>query len=84
MTASDLRTLAGTLLLGVLGGGLFTVFNIPAGWVAGSMALVGGVALAGARVLVPHRLRFVAYTLVGASMGSGVTTDTLIKCGTGR
>ncbi|MCB1885859.1 MAG: AbrB family transcriptional regulator [Geminicoccaceae bacterium] len=70
------RTLL-TLALGALGGYLLSLAGFPAAWLAGSMAAVAVAALLGLRVGLPERLREIAFILLGISMGSAVTPDSL-------
>ncbi len=74
----DARVVATTLVLGAVGGALFDWFGMPAAWLAGAMVAVAAGAI-GTRVplRVPEWMREVAYTLVGLSMGAGITPDTL-------
>lgn len=71
-----LRT-SGTLLIGAIGGGLFTWLQLPAGLVSGSLIAVATAALLGAPVLVPRQLARAISVLVGISLGAVVTPETL-------
>ncbi|WP_435539500.1 AbrB family transcriptional regulator [Azospirillum sp. ST 5-10] len=75
MTA--LPTLVLTLLLAAAGGGLFTWLDLPASWLAGAMLAVAAGGLAGLPVQVPTPLRLAAFTLLGLTMGAGVTPETV-------
>ena len=70
------RTLL-TLALGALGGFLLSLAGFPAAWLAGSMAAVALAALMGFKVGLPERLRELAFIVLGISMGSAVTPDSL-------
>ena len=71
-----LRT-SGTLLIGAVGGGLFTWLQLPAGLVSGSLIAVAAASLFGAPVLVPRQLARCISVLVGISLGAVVTPETL-------
>lgn len=66
-----------TLALGAAGGAAAAWLGLPAAWLAGAMALVAAAALAGLPVAMPPRLRDAAFVLLGASMGAGVTPETV-------
>lgn len=66
-----------TAALAAAGGGLFAVFGLPAGWLMGAMVAIAAAALAGLPVGLPPRLRDGAFLLLGISMGSSVTPETL-------
>ena len=80
--AGDVFGLAGALLIGTAGGLAFTLVDLPAAWLSGSMIAVAVSALAGLRARVPALLRDVTYFLLGLSMGAGVTSDLLARIGT--
>jgi membrane AbrB-like protein len=79
-----IRTL-GTLFLtgglGAVGGGLFAWLGLPAAWLAGAMTATAAAALAGLPLSVPARLRDAAFVLLGASMGTSVTPETVQQLG---
>ncbi len=74
-----LRRVAETLLFGVLGGGALQATGFPAGWLCGSMAGVMAAALMGRLLIVPDGLRGGAFILLGASMGTALTPETVEK-----
>ncbi len=74
----EARAVVLTLALGAIGGGLFDWFGMPAAWLAGAMVAVAAGAIGTSVPLhVPDWMREVAFTLIGMSMGAGVTPDTL-------
>lgn len=72
-----LRHLAETLALAAVGGALFTLIGVPAGWLSGAILTVGGAALAGRPVLVPGWLQRILFVVVGISLGAVATPETL-------
>ena len=66
-----------TLALGALGGGAFAWLGMPAPWLTGSMVAATAAALAGLPVGLPVPLRNAAFTLLGVSMGSSVTPESI-------
>lgn len=80
-SASSLVRLGLTLGLAAIGGGLFTLAGVPAGWLSGAAVAVAVAALAGLRVGVPNPVRQVAFVLIGIGMGSSVSPDTLDRLG---
>ena len=59
------------------GGTLFHWLHFPAAWVAGGTVAVALAALIRVDVVLPRRLRDVIFVLLGISMGSGVTPETI-------
>jgi uncharacterized protein len=72
-----IRDLAETLLVAVVGGGLATLAGVPAGWLSGAMILVAVAAIAGRSMLVPNQLARAAFVIMGMSIGTVVTPQTL-------
>src|SRR5262245_38800694 len=66
-----------TLLIGALGGTVFTLLGFPAGLISGSLLSVGTAALLGRPMMVPRPLSRVITVLVGISLGAVVTPATL-------
>lgn len=66
-----------TALIALAGGGLFTLAGWPASWLMGAMVAVAAAALAGLPVGLPPRLRDGAFVLLGISMGSSVTPESI-------
>jgi uncharacterized protein len=78
----DLRSV-GWLLLTVMiagaGGALFAVLGLPAPWLTGSMMAIVAAAMADLPVGLPARLRDVAFVLLGISMGSSATPESVMQ-----
>jgi membrane AbrB-like protein len=72
-----LARLAETFAVAVVGGGLAAWIGIPAGWLSGAMILVGVAAVYGRPMHVPNRLARAAFVLMGMSIGTVVTPETL-------
>lgn len=79
--ASLLGRLALTLMFSAIGGGLFTLAGVPAGWLSGGAVAVAIAALSGVRVVMPSAVRQVAFLLIGIGMGSSVSPDTIDRLG---
>jgi uncharacterized protein len=62
-----------TLAVGAVGGSIFGLPGLPAGWLTGAMAAVAVAAIAGAEVEVPKGLRNVAFVVTGSFLGSSVS-----------
>lgn len=71
------RVVLQTLLLGTAGGFLMNLAGIPAGWLCGAMIATAIAALRGLRTKVPDRLRDLIFIILGTSMGSSLSPDTL-------
>ncbi|MGQ9369270.1 AbrB family transcriptional regulator [Azospirillum sp. ST 5-10] len=80
--AKTLARTALTLLLAALGGGLFQLAGLPAALLMGAMVAVSAGALAGAPLHLPGPLSAAAFILLGLTMGTGVTPDTLRQMAT--
>jgi len=68
-----------TAALGAAGGALFAWLGLPAAWLAGSMTAVAAAALAGLPVDLPAPVRNAAFVLLGVSMGTSVTPETMAQ-----
>jgi membrane AbrB-like protein len=66
-----------TLLLGAIGGALLNRAGMPAGWLCGSMIGIALAALFGQRTYMPNLLRDATFVVLGTSMGSSLTPETL-------
>ncbi|MBS9475527.1 AbrB family transcriptional regulator [Ancylobacter radicis] len=66
-----------TLALASAGGALFAGVGMPAGWLSGALVVTAIAALFGAPVGVESNVRVVTYVLLGTSMGSAITPETL-------
>jgi len=60
-----------------MGGALFTLIGVPAGWLSGAILTVGPAALAGRPMLIPMPLLRVLFVVIGISLGAVVTPETL-------
>jgi hypothetical protein len=75
--AAAIRTAVLSLAFAGAGGGLAHLAGLPAAWLAGSAIAVSGAAIAGLPVGLPTRLRDIVFVLLGVSMGTGVTPQSL-------
>ena len=66
-----------TLALSAIGGGIATLFGLPASWMVGGVVAVTAGSIAGLPIRMPDRLRDVAFLLIGMSMGASVAPDSL-------
>ena len=66
-----------TAALATLGGFVFATLGWPAAWLMGAMIAVAAAALAGLPVGLPAGPREIAFLLLGISMGSSVTPESL-------
>src|SRR5688572_32381455 len=71
------RRFAATMAYGLAGAAVLGLAGLPAGWVAGAVVGVSAAALAGRQVFVPVRVGQVVYLLLGISLGSAVTPETV-------
>ena len=71
-----------TLGAGALGGGAFALLGLPAAWISGSLVACIGLALAGVRIVLPEWLRFLAFVVLGTSMGTMLTPETFARAAT--
>jgi membrane AbrB-like protein len=81
MSRKDFSRLAGTLVIGAMGGALFFYFNMPLAWMMGAMVFTTIIALSGAPLRVPTRLRSVMVAILGVLLGSTFTPEMLDKAG---
>ena len=78
----DLRTIGWLLLtmtIATAGGALFAALGLPAPWLTGSMVAIVAAAMADLPVGLPPRLRDVAFLLLGISMGSSATPESVTQ-----
>jgi uncharacterized membrane protein AbrB (regulator of aidB expression) len=75
--AYSVREFAETLLVAVLGGGLATLAGVPAGWLSGAMVFVAAAAIVGRPMDVPNPLARAVFVIMGMSIGTVVTPETL-------
>jgi membrane AbrB-like protein len=66
-----------TIAVGTAGGALASLLNLPAGWLVGSMILCSALVIAGVPMLLPDWIRQAIFVLLGVSMGSGFTPETI-------
>jgi uncharacterized protein len=64
-----------TLALGIAGGALFFVLNLPLPWMLGAMAATTVAAISGVRVVLMPSLRLVFVAILGVMLGSAFTPD---------
>jgi membrane AbrB-like protein len=69
--------IAESLLIGAVGGFLFSAAKFPAGWLAGSMLFAAAAALAGRPIHVPRLLARACSVVLGITIGGVVTPETL-------
>jgi hypothetical protein len=75
--AESLRGMALAAAAGTAGGALFIAFDLPAGWLTGAMVATAALAIAGAPFAMPDRVRQAVFVLLGVSMGSAFTPETI-------
>lgn len=66
-----------TVLIGLAGGGVFTLMKMPLGWMTGSMVFTTIAALMGMRVAFPSALRNGMVVILGLMIGATFTPETL-------
>ncbi len=71
----QIRRTSVTLAVGALGGSIFGLLGLPAGWLTGAMVAVAVAAVAGTEVEVPKSLRNVAFVVVGSFLGSSISPE---------
>jgi membrane AbrB-like protein len=67
------------MTIAAAGGTLFAALGLPAPWLTGSMTAIVIAALAGLPVGLPTRLRDIAFVLLGISMGSSATPESVTQ-----
>lgn len=72
-----LLRLAETLAIGAVGGTVFGLLGIPAGYLSGSIIAVSAAALSGRPVRVPAPFARTIFVVLGISLGAVVTPQTL-------
>jgi membrane AbrB-like protein len=70
-----------TVALGAVGGGVFAWAGVPAAWLCGAMIAVTAAAAAGLKVGVPDWVRTMVFVVLGTSIGSAVTPETIAEIG---
>ena len=76
-SAVSARTTATTLAIGTAGGVVFWTLGMPLAFLSGSAAAVAVAALAATKVAIHSRLRDIFIVLLGITLGSTVTPQTL-------
>ncbi|MFG1352787.1 AbrB family transcriptional regulator [Xanthobacter autotrophicus] len=71
-----------TLGAGALGGAVFAALGLPAAWISGALVVSIALAVAGVRIAVPEWVRFLAFIVLGTSMGTALTPDTFARAAT--
>ena len=66
-------------MIAAAGGALFAALGLPAAWLTGSMMAIVAAAMADLPVGLPARLRDVAFVLLGISMGSSATPESVTQ-----
>ena len=69
------------LILGSVGGALFSHFNVPLAWTIGALTFTTVAALSGVPIERPRRLWMVMVAILGVMMGCGFSPDTLRQAG---
>ena len=73
------RRLAETLAFAILGGAALGLAGLPAGWLSGAVLFTAAAALAKRPMYVPRLLSQVIFVLLGISLGSAVTPETVSR-----
>jgi membrane AbrB-like protein len=73
------RRLAETLVLAAVGGAVFGLPGLPAGWLSGAILFTAAAALAGRPVYVPQGLARIIFVILGISLGAAVTPDVVSR-----
>jgi membrane AbrB-like protein len=66
-----------TIAMGAIGGALFDLVGLPAAWLSGALVAVSALALAGFPTQIPDGLRRAVFIVLGISMGTAVTPETI-------
>ncbi len=64
-------------MLAAIGGAVFTLVGVPAGWMSGAIIVVAAAALAGRPMLMPVPVLRFLFVVIGISLGAVVTPETL-------
>lgn len=70
-----------TLIIGTAGAAGFNWLGLPAAWLSGAMIVVAAATFAGLRAKFPTGIQPPLYTLLGMTMGSGVTPEVVHRIG---
>src|SRR4051812_34692603 len=71
------RHFAETMMYGGIGAAALGLAGLPAGWLSGSIIGVSAAALAGRHPFVPPQVGRIVYVILGISLGSSVTPETV-------
>src|SRR5215213_818859 len=71
------RRFAETLAYAAGGAAAFGLAGLPAGWLSGAIVGVSAAALSGREVFVPPQVGRIVYVILGISLGSSVTPETV-------
>src|SRR5437773_3217622 len=71
------RRFAETMIYGGVGAAALGLAGLPAGYLSGSIVGVSAAALSGRPVLVPPQIGRIVYVILGISLGSSVTPETV-------
>ena len=74
---SRLQQVMAGLLVGLIGGSLFAIADLPLPWMLGAMAATMVASLSGADIRLPQSLRKPMIAVVGVALGSAFTPDRL-------
>lgn len=74
---TQLKGIALAAATGSVGGGVFALAGLPAGWLTGSMVAAAALVIAGAPLSMPDWVRQIIFVLLGVSMGSAFTPETV-------
>lgn len=75
--AGNFRRVAETLTIAAVGGATFGLAGLPAGWLSGAILAAATAALCGRPLLMPQLLTRAIFVVIGISLGSVVTPETL-------
>ena len=72
-----LRRFAETIAIASVGAAALGLAGLPAGWLSGAIIGVSAAALSGRQVFVPPQVGRIVYIILGISLGSSVTPETV-------
>lgn len=78
---ADLRALVSALVIGAVGGAVFTWLRLPLPWMMGAMCLTTASAIAGVKVRVPVPLRMLMIAVLGVMLGSAFRPEMFEQAG---
>ena len=71
------RRFAETIAFASVGAAALGLAGLPAGWLSGAIIGVSAAALSGRQVFVPPQVGRIVYIILGISLGSSVTPETV-------